>query len=301
MSLGSEAFPMRCRVRSLAFVFACATVVPASAAGSQSARPPAQVSPAVGAAPSVSLASHRAIYELSLARSTGSKSPTSAHGRIAFDFTSSPCEGYVQNFRQLTELQPAEGPTRVSDMSSATYEDSDGKTYDFKMHTKVDDGAAEAVDGKASRSAGGGPLSVQLAKPKKTKFVLGTDIVFPTAHLKRILAAAKSGESLLEVKVYDGSETGEKVYDTTAVIGRPILAPPTEPAARIPALENMRRWPVSIGYFEGGKPDGGPSYTLAFDLYENGISRALKLDYGDFVLSGEMSSLEILAERGCGK
>lgn len=248
-----------------------------------------------------SLVSHRAVYELSLSRSTGSKSPTAAHGRIAFDFSSSPCEGYVQNFRQLTELQPAEGPARVSDMSSATYEDSEGKTYDFKVQSKVDDGAAETVDGKASRPNGGGPLSVQLAKPKKAKLELGADVLFPTAHLKRILAAAKGGEHLLEVKVFDGAETGEKVYETTTVIGRPIASRPTEPAARIPALENLRRWPVSIAYFDGGKQDSGPSYTLSFDLYENGISRALRLDYGDFVLSGEMSSLEILPDPTCAK
>jgi len=282
MSLVAHAFAVRCRTGSVAFAFACAIAVPAFAATS------------------VTLASHRAVYELTLARSTGLKSPTAAHGRIAFDFTSSPCAGYVQNFRQLTELQAAEGPARISDMSSATTEDTEGKSYDFKVQTTVDDGAAETVDGKASRS-GGGPLSVQLAKPRKGKLVLGTDIVFPTAHLKQILAAAKAGEHLLQVKVFDGSETGEKVYDTTTVIGHPIVSPPAEPAANIPALENMRRWPVSIGYFEGAKPDSRPSYTLSFDLYENGISRALKLDYGDFVLSGEMSSLEIVADPACGQ
>ncbi len=298
MSLGSGAFPVRCRVRSAVFAVACAAAGSALAAGTPSTRPAA---PAVSAETSVSLASHRAVYELTLARSSGTKSPTAAHGRIAFDFTSSACEGYVQNFRQLTELQPAEGPARVSDMSSATYEDFDGKTYDFKMRTRIDDAAAEAVDGKASRPAADGPLSVQLAQPRKNRLVLGTGIAFPTAHLKRILAAAKAGERFLSVKVFDGSETGEKVYDTTTVIGRPIASPPTEPAARIPALETMRRWPVSIAYFEGARQDSGPSYTLSFDLYENGISRALKLDYGDFVLSGEMSSLEILAEPACGK
>lgn len=300
MSLGSAGFPRRCSVRLAAFAVACAAAGPALAAGSPSAQPSSRP-PAASAAMAVSLASHRAVYELTLARSTGSKSPTAAQGRIAFDFTSSPCEGYVQNFRQLTELQPVEGPARVSDMSSATYEDSDGKTYDFKMRTKIDDGAAESVDGKASRPPGGGALSVQLAKPRKSKLVLGSDIVFPTAHLKRILTAAEAGESLLEIKVFDGSETGEKVYDTTTVIGRPITSSPSEPAARLPALESLRRWPVSIAYFEGGKQDAGPSYTLSFDLYENGISRALRLDYGDFVLAGEMSSLEILAEPACGK
>jgi hypothetical protein len=40
---------------------------------------------------------------------------------------------------------------------------------------------------------------------------------------------------------------------------------------------------------------------LSFDLYENGISRALRLDYGDFVLAGEMSSLELLSQPECAK
>ena len=127
----------------------------------------------------ISLVSHRAVYELTLLKSVGSKSPTAAHGRIAFDFTGSACDGYVQNFRQLTELQPAEGPTRVSDMHSATFEDADGRSFDFKMQTSIDNGAAEAVDGKALKSANG-LLSVNLTKPKHNKFELDPDVVFPT-------------------------------------------------------------------------------------------------------------------------
>ena len=36
-----------------------------------------------------------------------------------------------------------------------------------------------------------------------------------------------------------------------------------------------------------------PVYAISFELYENGISRALALDYDDFVVSGEMSQLQI--------
>jgi hypothetical protein len=248
----------------------------------------------------ISLVSHRAVYELTLAKSVGTKSPTAAHGRIAFDFTGSACDGYVQNFRQLTELQPAEGPTRVSDMHSATFEDADGRNFDFKVQTSIDSGTAEAVDGKAWKS-GTGRLSVSLTKPKHSKIDLDAGVVFPTEHLKRILVAAEAGENLLEVKVYDGSETGTKIYETTTYIGRPIADPAVEKAAHIPELGNIRRWPVSISYFESGKKDDAPSYILSFDLYENGISRALRLDYGDFVLAGEMSSLELLNEPACTK
>lgn len=289
-----------------ALALGVAAFAPAAAASNSApgkAAPSAQVKAdqiKTDPASAISLAPHRAVYELTLAKSVGAKSPTAARGRIAFDFAGSSCEGYVQNFRQLTELQPAEGPTRISDMHSATFEDPEGKNFDFKMQTSIDDGAAETIDGKAWKSANG-PLSVNLAKPKRSKFNLAPDVVFPTEHLKRILAAAEAGKNLLEVKVYDGSETGEKVFDTTTYIGHPIASPVVEQAAHIPQLDNMRRWPVSISYFDAVKKDESPAYTLSFDLYENGISRALKLDYGDFVLAGEMSSLELLSEPSCVK
>ena len=116
----------------------------ATQAATANAAPPPQAKPNL--TKGISLVSHRAVYELTLAKSVGSKSPTAAHGRIAFDFTGSVCDGYVQNFRQLTELQPAEGPTRVSDMHSATYEDADGRSFDFKMQTSIDSNSAESVD-----------------------------------------------------------------------------------------------------------------------------------------------------------
>lgn len=246
---------------------------------------------------SIPLASHRAVYDLTLLSSTGSKSPTSARGRIAFDFSGSNCDGYTQTFRQVTELQPAEGPTRISDMRSTTFEDAAGKTFAFKMQTQVDSDPADEVDGRAQRSSG--PIGVALTKPKDEKINIDRSVLFPTEHLKYILAAAKAGQHVLEERVYDGSETGEKIFQTTTFIGAPTTKPPPESALNIPLLKDMRRWPVSISYFDTSRKDQLPSYVLAFDLYENGISRALRLDYGDFVLAGQMTSLELLPTPAC--
>ncbi len=249
----------------------------------------------------IPLAAHRAVYDLTMLRSTGAKSPISAQGQIAFDFSGSSCEGYAQNFRQFTELQPVEGPVRVSDMRSATFEDGDGRNFTFKIQTSNDQGAGELVDGKAARRAGSGPVLVDLAKPRKSKFDLAADTVFPTEHLRRILASAKAGKHILEVKVYDGSEKGDKLFETTTIIGDEIRKPAQETAIKLPALEGLRRWPVTIAYFENAQKDESPLYTLSFDLYENGISRALRLDYGDFVLGGDLSSLELLPQQACAK
>ena len=69
------------------------------------------------------------------------------------------------------------------------------------------------------------------------------------AELRRIIAAAREHKSILEVPVYDGSEKGEKVYNTTTVIGREIAPDervPTDAAAGKPELAGLKRWPVTV-------------------------------------------------------
>jgi hypothetical protein len=246
------------------------------------------------------LAAHRAVYELTLLKSTGAKAPASARGRISFDFGGSSCDGYVQNFRQITELQPSEGQSRLSDMRSATFEASDGANYRFKIETRIDNAMAEDIDGSAKKSANS-KLSIDLSKPKHARVDLAGPALFPTEHLRHILTAAQAGESILEAKVYDGTGDGQKIFDTMSVIGKPATSQPSEKAAQLDLLKTLRRWPVAISYFEPGKKDEQPAYVLSFDLYENGISRALKLDYGDFALAGEMTELTILPASTCNK
>jgi hypothetical protein len=279
--------------RILGAIIGCASIIAPGAALAESAAA-AVVSPA-------QLAPHRAVYDLTLGQASGGKAPAAARGRIAFDFSGSACEGYVQNFRQITELQPSEGPARLSDMRSATFEGGDGKDFRFRIETRLDNVPSEDIDGKAKKT-GGASMSVDLAKPKQSSLALDGGALFPTEHLRHILGAASGGESILEAKVYDGSGDGEKVFDTLAVIGKPTSGAVSEKAAQIKTLEGLRRWPVAISYFEPGKRDEQPVYVLSFDLYENGVSRALKLDYGDFVLTGEMTDLALLpASASCNK
>lgn len=245
------------------------------------------------------LATHRAVYDLSLAKATGAKAPAQARGRIAFDFAAS-CEGYVQNFRQITELQPSEGAAKLSDMRSATFEALDGSDYRFKVETKIDNASAEAIDGKAQKG-NDARVAVELTRPRRAHLDLDGPTVFPSEHLRRIIAAARAGETLVEARVYDGTGEGDKVFDTLTLIGKPVETAAPEKAAQSETLKGMKRWPTAVSYFEPGKRDGQPIYVLSFDLYENGVSRALKLDYGDFVLKGDMTELTISPSPTCKK
>jgi EipB-like len=253
-------------------------------------------------APAGELASHRAVYELTLAKNHNNSSTVSARGRILYDFTGSACEGYKLEFRQVSELDNGEGKVTLSDLRSNTWEDGDAKNFQFKSENYMNNRMVDAVDGAAVRQADN--IAVTLIKPKNTKLNLDHAIVFPTEHVRRIIEAARAGKTILEFPVYDGSEKGEKIYNTLTVIGRAIPSTervPTDAAAGQAALAGMVRWPVTVSYFELNAKAGEqtPVYAITFELYENGISRSLLLDYNDFAISGELTSLEIRDTKPC--
>ncbi len=56
---------------------------------------------------------------------------------------------------------------------------------------------------------------------------------------------------------------------------------------------------MTISYFEPGTGERTPTYVLGFELYENGVSRALRLDYGTFAMRGELKTIEFLKSTPC--
>src|SRR3954466_16267158 len=198
-----------------------------------------RIAEAVAGAPFLS---HQALYELSLVKSRGSTSIGSARGRILYNFSGSACEGYTSDFRQVSELDSGEGKTTLSDLRSTSWEDGSGKTYRFKIDTRMNNTDASAVDGIAERS--GDRISVKLKQPVAKTFTLDGGTVFPTEQIRRIIAAAREGKSVLELSVYDGSDNGEKVYNTLTVIGKPIggdgAAP--DPSTANDKMKALTRW-----------------------------------------------------------
>jgi hypothetical protein len=250
------------------------------------------------------LASHRAAYEISLSdtdsnRPPSGQTPISASGLIAYEFRGSSCEGYASNFRQLTELQRNEGSPVSSDIRALTFEDGDGKSLRFQIDSQSSGEPAPAIVGSAARGDTGG-TTIKLTKPAAEKVDIGNDILFPTQHIEHIIAKAREGGGTMEARVYDGSDTGKKVFATLTVIGKEATSPGPD-AATAEALGKMRRWPVSVSYFDEAAKDAPPEYVLSFDLYENGVSGTLKLDYGAFVLTAKLSKLEWLPTPTCAK
>lgn len=279
------------------------------ATAAATAAPAPQASPDKPDAAPIRLASHRAVYDLSLAKSTGTRAVENVSGRIVIDFSGDACKGYTMQTRQVTMLGSGESGDRTSDLRNSTYESGDGKSLRFKTATILNNAPSPAVDGSAETGADG--LKVRLKEPKRDRIEADGTVLFPSHHMRRLIEAARAGETTLSVKVFDGSDDGKKVYDTLAVIGRAGAAPAAATAERDKPLREgplsgMKRWPVTLSYFTQGEGERMPIYTLTFDLYENGVSGALHLDYGDFTIDGDLTRFDLAktdtkAEGECGK
>lgn len=242
------------------------------------------------------LVPHRVAYDLSL-ESNPQMSDLSVNmkGRMVYEFTGNACEGYSVNFRFVLETGDAGGNSAVTDLRNKNFESGDGGSFNFQSQTFVNEVQTEDVSGTAVRA--GDKVNVKLKLTENTEFTIDKPVMFPTTQLIKTIAEAEKGTTVFSDDIYDGSDGGQHVFHTSTVIGALRTTPPDESEKPI---GNLRRWPVTVSYF--GAESGGdqpPDYSISFDLWENGISSKMRLDYGDFVLNGKIAHLELLPETAC--
>lgn len=247
---------------------------------------------------------HRAVYDISLIDSVPGSGVAGVSGRMVYELSGSPCDGYTQNMRFITVMTNQEGQETLSDLRNSSWEEAAGKKLRFSSSQYQNDELADASQGDANRATGPASTGVNLVKPAKKRVALPADIYFPMQHAMTLIQAAKTGAKFFAANLYDGSEKGEKYYLTNTVIGRKIAPGAkaltaslknTEPLSILPS------WPLTISYFDIGKDkeDALPSYELSFRYFENGVTTDLKIDYGEFAIRGELKELTFLDAAKC--
>ncbi|MGD9867874.1 MAG: cell envelope integrity EipB family protein [Hyphomicrobiales bacterium] len=250
------------------------------------------------------LAPHRAIYDMILDETKPASGVSNYNGRLVFEVTGSPCEGYTVNMRHVVRVTDSSGQAVLMDRRSSTWEQGDGGEFRFNYSNYVDEKLSDTTSGSASRKEGKSELDIELKKPEQSSRSLpGTGTLFPTQHSLAILKGAEAGKSVVQSRVFEGFEKEERIYNTTAFIGK--LSPPgtNEKLSRVAndePLNKLASWPVTISYFDGkGTGEETPSYEIRFRMFANGVSRDLAIDYGNFAIKGNLRSLEFLKPADC--
>lgn len=251
------------------------------------------------------LASHRAVYDLSLIKATDKSGISGITGRMVYEFRGSPCEGYTVTFRFVTRIQTDDN-TRLTDQQTTTFEDAAGKTFRFVTKSFVDEVLSKEVRGTATHDAKGQTL-VKLEKPQPSSLSLSA-AEFPTQQLVDMLGRAERGERFYTANLYDGSDSADRVMATTVVIGKQTALSKDDPekaaltAVKLDKGAKLDRyWPVTVAYFDTTKDarkegEETPTYRISFKLLDNGITRDLTMDYGDFSMKGKLVNLALFPQ-----
>lgn len=248
---------------------------------------------------------HRAVYEVSLARASAASSIAHLAGRMVYELSGNSCDGYTQNLRFVTRTTNQNGDAQLSDLRSTSWENASTNALRFDVQNFHDADLAEASKGVAKRDAQSGDIRIQLKRPSVKQSTISGTTLFPIAHSKAVLKAARAGKIIFPSAFYDGSETGEKVYQTAAAIGKHLagveLSTPETEATPHDLAHTVASWPVAMSYYDAAKTneDGRPSFEMSYRFHLNGVTSKFVIDHGDFAFNGTLIQLAFTAPAGC--
>lgn len=252
-------------------------------------------SPAASAAQSqaISIAPHRAIYDMSLASVRNGSNIAAISGKMMFEWADV-CDGWTVQQHLKMRFTYAEGEESEVSSTELSWEAKDNSRFTFNVHRVTDGKENEAYRGAASMKADGGTADYTVPDNHKTALAKGT--LFPSAHTALILQKAEAGEKFFTRRVFDGSDK-DGMSDVSVFID-----PPNAQAFDVKLADDVKSnpllaapaWPVRMAFFKPDSETGEPDYEMDLNLSANGVAKYMRIDYGDFVVQGTLSAIEPL-------
>lgn len=252
----------------------------------------------------VVFAPHRAVYDLSLDTARSSSGVAGVNGRIVYELTGNACEGYAQSMRFVTQTLNQDGDIQLTDLRTSSWEEVPARRLRFSTSSYQNEIPAEQTQGIAKRGQASGDAAVELSRPSKKTAKLSGNIYFPIQHSMAIVQAARAGRTILAADLFDGSESGEKIYSTSTAIGRQSKAGDVAKlslAKGIAELDRVPSWPITVSYFSPGEQRGDtvPLYEMSYRFHDNGVTSRLRINHGDFAINGDLKELTYLEVSPC--
>jgi hypothetical protein len=253
-----------------------------------------------GTAGAVDVAPHRAVYSMSLATAKQDSGVVGVDGTMSFQWGET-CDSWTVEQRYKMKMRYAEDSEVELTSSFVTVEAKNGLDYRFWERKLKDGEPDEEVRGHASLAGPGLGGTAEFTKPEAKTINLAPGVLFPTAHTILLIERAAAGDNFVARKVLDGASEDNAV-DVTAVIGGPLTAEASAAEARLKSpLLARPSWRARLAFFPpDGTPDTDkPDYEIGMRLLDNGVSRDMLLDYGDFAVRAVLDEIEALPKPSC--
>ena len=227
---------------------------------------------------------HHAIYQLALDRSPGG-TVVSADGRMDYELSDA-CEAWATAQRLDMTIINNDGSTSHMVSDYVTWEQKDGKLLRFRLRQTSNQKVVADVEGEATRKPdGSGQIRYSAPEKKLVSLPLGT--LFPMAQTVALLHDEAAGKKFLSSPLFDGTdENGAE--DSFAVLG---ALDGGLAKSRWAPLQHVADGKVTISFFDHGNDNDEPSYNVSMRYWQNGVSDQVAMDFGDFVVKGNLIDL----------
>lgn len=246
-----------------------------------------------------SITPHRATYRMSLLSTKKGGQIRNATGSIEYEWADA-CDAWATQQHMKLRFTNIDGEEREVISHVLSTESKDGKTYQFNIRRFIDGEQDNIYRGQASLSGKAGHAAYAQPKEWGDK-PLPEGVMFPSAHTLLIIEKAKAGEKMFTRPVFDGSDD-EGVAEVSAFISprheKQAVTDVPEALRSLPALAGQA-WGVRLAFFNPADNTGVPDYEMELVLQPNGIARSMNIDYGDFIVAGELQSLDVLPSASC--
>lgn len=241
------------------------------------------------------IAPHRALYTMSLGSSTAESGVVGATGAMDYEWGET-CDGWTIEQRYRLKMRYAE--SRDVDVTStfATWESKDGLRYRFNQKETRNGRQDQEIRGEAKLDGPGKGGVATFTKPQPQTMKLAPGVLFPSAHTILLIDKAKGGATFVTRHVFDGA-TEENAVQVSAVIATKLTPEPVS-AKPSPLLERPG-WYIRLAFFPVDAKAEEPDYELGMDLLDNGVSRDMVIDYGDYSIRAKLDDIEPLGKPAC--
>ena len=247
------------------------------------------------AAHGADIAPHRALYTMTLGSARSDSGVVGATGAMVYQWGET-CNGWTIEQHYRLKMRYAE--SRDVDVASTfvTWESKDGLRYRFNQRETRNGELDQELRGEARLDGPDKGGVAVFIKPHPETLKLAPGVLFPSAHTILLIDMARVGATFVTRQVFDGA-TDENAVQVSAVISSKIAADPV--AEKLGPLVERPGWRMRLAFFPADAKAEEPDYELGMDLLDNGVSRDMVIDYGDYSIRAKLDDIEALGKPGC--
>jgi hypothetical protein len=265
------------------------------------AAPPAPVP-----ASSTVLASHKALYSVTLTGTRPGGDYLDVSGKMILEFTDA-CDAWTTSQKSLLRTVTGEGTEAISHSDFAAWESKAGDDYKFSVR-QTQDGDTSEFRGRAKRNGQGDTGTADYTKPERISYKLPPHFLFQTAQQVKLIDTAKKGDHFLSGDMFDGSEGGGSAHFNAVILK---LNPDRVGSILKDPLLDSPVHRVRVAFYPpagaGGQSDGKaaadtgeqPEYEMTMTVHDNGVVSDYDYDYQDFSVHGQLQAIQALPRPHC--